>query len=276
MCNNVVSLLMHILSAWPGNIMGPFAPLAANPIAAVRRPSHAFGANALRAITRWLGVSATARGRVGVPTHRKSRLLDKDAMFKLGDELLCRGRGSNQPLSVVVFELRDLPELHCVFGPQAARDAIVQTAGKLQRLAANTGIAGRTSATTFTVLLSGVDRDGALKGIRAALGESGCIELVAGGEDIVLVPEVRVMTVFDGSACLSEIHESLCREIAEIRLMEERRAKYLELERESHSRPMKFRALPVKRHATRASPGKIPHLDYPPMAATMPVPMGSR
>ena len=197
-------------------------------------------------------------------------------MFKVGDEMLCRARGNNRPLSVAVFELSDLPELQCVFGWRATQDVIAQTAVRLQGLIARKGLAVRTSATTFTVLLPGVDRDGALAVIHAALGQPCCIEWVAGGEEIVLVPDFMVKTVSGDSVCVSEVHESLCRDIAQARLMEERRTKYLERERESHSRPMKFRPPPLKLHVTRASPRKIGLPDYPPMAATMPVPMGPR
>jgi len=270
---------MHILSSWAGNIQGPFAQFSTNPVATLRDPSDAFGANAwgaLRAIVRWLGLSATARARVCVATDQKSWTLDKDAMFKVGNEMLCGGGGNNRPLSVVVFDLSDLPELQCVFGLQAAKDVIAQIAVRLQGLVARKGIAVRTSATIFTVLLAGVDRDGALEVIRAALGQPCCIELVAGGEEIVLVPEFMVRTVSGDSVCVSEVYESLCRDIAQARLVEERRTKYLERERESHSRPMKSRSLPVKLQAARASPRKMPHMDYPPMAATIPVPMGPR
>jgi GGDEF domain-containing protein len=275
----MVSLRMHILSTWAGNIIGPFAQFSTHPAATVRVPSDASnGWGAVRAIAGWLGLSATSpvRAKVCISTDQKSWGHDKDAMFKAGNEMLCRGRGSNQPLSVLVFDLSDLPELECVFGLQAAKDVIAQTAVRMQGLAGRTGLAVRTSATTFTVLLPGVDGDGALEVVRAALGQPCCIELVAGGEEMVLVPEWMVRTVLGDAGCVSQVYESLCRDIAQARLMEERRTKYLERERESHSRPMKSRSLPTRLPATRAGPRRAPRLDYPPMAATMPVPMGPR
>ena len=279
MCNNMVSLAMHILSTRAGNITGPFAHFSANPVANARYPSGASGASgggALRAITRWLGLGEKVRARVRVSTDQKSWTLDKDAMFKAGDEMLHRRRGDNHPLSVAVFDLSDLPELQCVFGRQATRDFIAQTAVRLQGLIARKGLAARTGATTFTVLLPGVDRDGALAVIRAALGQPCCIELAAGGEEIVLVPDFMVRTVSGDSVCLSEVYESMCRDIGGARLIEARRTKYLQRERESHSRPMQSSPLPMKPQATKAGPRRIPRPDYPPMAATMPVPMGPR
>ena len=252
---------MNILSTWAGNVTGPFAHFSTNPVASIRNPSGASGANGrgvLRAIAKWLKLDATVRDRVCVSIDQKSWIQDKDAMFEVGDELLCRGRGTQQPLSVAVFDLSDLPELHCVFGMQASRDCIAQTAVRLQRLIARNGLVVRTSATTFTVLLPGVDRDRALGVIRSAMGQPCCIELAAGDKEIVLVPEFMVRTVFDDSVRVSEIYESLCRDIAQARLKEESRRKYLERERESHSRSMKSRPLPVKRQATRASPRHIP------------------
>lgn len=271
---------MHILSTWAGNTTSPFAQFCANPLANIRDSSDAFGAKgrgALRAMARWLGLSATVRSRVCVSTDQKSWTQDKDSLFKVGDEMLRRARGNNRVLSVAVFELSDLPELQCVFGWRATRDVIAQIAVRLQGLIARKGFAVRTSATTFTVLLPGVDRDGALAVIHAALGQPCCIEWVAaGGEEIVLVPEFMVRTVSGDSVCVSEVHESLRRDIAQARLMEERRTKYLKRERESHSRPMKSPPPPMKLHATKASPRKVPPLDYPPMATTMAVPMGLR
>lgn len=279
MGHDMVSLAMHIVSTWAGNITSPSAHLSTNRVAGRRNPLDPFAANGrggLRAIARWLGLGAPARARVGVSRDPASWVLDKDAMVKAGNHMLCRGRGSKQPLSIVVFELSDLPELQCVFGSRATRDFIAQTALRLQGLAARKGIAARTSPTTFTVLLPGVDRDEALAVIRAALGQPCCIELMAAGEEIVLVPELRVRTLSGDSVCVSEAYESMCRDIGQARLFEERRTKYLRRERESHSRPMKSRPLPMKLPASKASPRMIPRLDYPPMAATMPVPMRPR
>ena len=183
--------------------------------------------------------------------------------------MLCRLRGNHQPLSVVVFDISDLPELECVFGLQAAKEIIAQTAAALQRLAARRGLAVQTAPTVFTVLLPGVGRDAALDVVRAALGRPCCIELDAGGHEIVLVPDFLVKTVFGDAASLREIYESLCQDMAHTRLKEERRDKYLARERESHSRPLKMQA-------TKASPRTIPQGGYPEGPATMPVPMGAR
>ena len=227
--------------------------------------------NAVRALSSWLGLGAEnqARARVCVSSDQKSWDFDQDAMFKIGHEMLCRLRGNHQPLSVLVFDISDLPELECVFGVQAAKEIIVQTTATLQRLAARRGLAVQTGPTVFTVLLPGLGHDESLDLISAALGRPCCIESEAGGDEIMLVPEFRVRTVFGDAVPLREIYESLCRDVAQTRLKEERRKKYLARERESHSRPMKLQA-------TTASTRTIPHGGYPEAPATIPVPMGAR
>jgi GGDEF domain-containing protein len=265
---------MLIHSAWAGAILSPFTLSATSPGASIRTRSGASGQNrwsAVRALSSWLGLSSKnqPRSRAYVSNDRKTWNLDQDATFKIGHEMLCRLRGNHQPLSVLVFDISDLPELECVFGVQAAKEIITQTAATLQRLAARRGLAVQTGPTVFTVLLPGIGRDAALAVIGATLGRPCCIELDAGGHEIVLVPDFLVKTVFWDAASLREIYESLCRDMAQTRLREERRKKYLARERESHARPMKLQA-------TTASPRKIPQGGYPEGPATMPVPMATR
>jgi GGDEF domain-containing protein len=223
---------------------------------------------AIHELTGWLGWSASARARAGVvrvSTDQKSWDLDQEAMFKTGHDMLSRSSVGHQLLSVVVFDLSDLPELECIFGVQAAEEMIVQTAARLQRLATRKGLAARTGATVFTVLLPGVGHDQALHLIGAALGQPCCIELEAGGDEIMLAPEFRVRTVFGHAVSLKETIESLCRDMAQSRLQDERRSKYLARERESYSRPRRLQA-------TKAGPRNMFQMAYPPLAATVLVP----
>lgn len=189
-------------------------------------------------------------------------------MFKTGHEMLCRSSVGYRPLSVVVLDLNDLPELECIFGTLAAEEIIVQTAARLQRLATRKGLAVRTGATLFTVLLPDVDHDEARDLIGAALGQHGCIELEAGGDEIMLVPEFRVRTVFGHAVSLKKTIESLCRDMAQSRLQDERRSNYLARERESHSRSRRLQG-------TKAGPRNMFHMAYPPLAATVLVPTGT-
>jgi GGDEF domain-containing protein len=272
--NNMVSFGMLISSAWARDFMSSLTLPSTRPAGSILARSGTPAVDrwtAIRELTGWLGLSAKsqARARVCVSSDQKSWDLDQDAMFKIGNEMLCRSSGNHQPLSVVVFDLSDLPELECIFGIQAAMEIIAETAARLQGLAARNGLAVRTGARVFTVLLPGVGYDEALDLIGAALGRPCCIELEASGDEIMLVPEFMVRTVFGRAVSLRETFESLCRDIAQTRLDVERRNKYLKRERESHSRPMKLQG-------TKARPRNISQLAYPPIPATIPVPMGTR
>lgn len=270
----MVSFSMLTSSAWAGDFMGSLTLPSTRPAGAILARSGTPAVNrwnVIRELTGWLGLSAgsQAHARVCVSSDQKGWDLDQEAMFKIGNEMLCRSSGNHQPLSVVVFDLSDLPELECIFGVQAAEEIIAETVARLQGLATRKGLAVRTSATVFTVLLPGIGHDEALDLIGAALGQPCCIELEAGGDEIMLVPEFMVRTVFGHAVSIKETFESLCRDIAQTRLDEERRKKYLERERESHSRPKKLQA-------TEARPRNISQLAYPPMPATIPVAMGTR
>jgi GGDEF domain-containing protein len=270
-CRNRVSCTMPIDGDGTGDFMGSFTRPSSRPARSVSARSGTPEFNrwsAIREVTGWLGWGAGGRAHAGVvhvATDQKGWDLDQEAMFKTGHEMLCRSSVSHRPLSVVVFDLSDLPELECIFGVQAAEEIIVQTAAKLQRLATRKGLAVRTGATVFTVLLPGVGHHQAHDLIGAALGQPCCIELEAGGDEIILAPEFRVRTVFGHAVSLKETFEFLCRDMAQSRLQDERRSKYLARERESHSRP-------TRPQATKTGPRNIFQMAYPPLAATVLVP----
>jgi GGDEF domain-containing protein len=273
-CRNVVSFSMPIHGDGTGDFMGSFTRPRSRPARSIPARSGTPGSNrwsAIRELTGWLGWSAGDPARadvVRVSTDQKSWDLDQEAMFKIGHDMLSSSSVGHRHLSVVVFDLSDLPELECIFGVQAAEEIIVQTAARLQRLATRKGLAVRSGATVFTVLLPGVGHDQALNLIGAELGHPCCIELEAGGDEIMLAPEFRVRTVFGHAVSLRETFESLCRDMAQSRLHEERRSKYLARERESYSRPSTLQA-------TKAGSRNMFQIAYPPLAATVLVPTGT-
>jgi GGDEF domain-containing protein len=254
--------------------MRAFTLPSTRPVESVVVRSAASGVNrwsAIRELSGWLGLrdKVQACAKVCASSNQNSWDLDRDAMFKTGDEMLYRSSVNHQPLSVVVFDLSDLPELECLFGVQAAEAIIAETAARLQGLATRKGLAVRTGATAFTVLLPGVGHDEALDLIDAALGQPCCIESKAAGDEIMLVPEFMVRTVFGRALSLRETFESMCRDIAQNRRNAERHMKYIEQERESHSRPR-------KPQAWKAGPRTIPQLGYPLMPAAISEPAGLR
>jgi GGDEF domain-containing protein len=78
---------------------------------------------------------------------------DKQAMLRGVEEMLPRSRREKQHLTVIVFDLSDLPELELVFGAQVAEKVVTDISRKFERLATRRGLAVRTAPTVFTVLL---------------------------------------------------------------------------------------------------------------------------
>ena len=109
-------------------------------------------------------------------------------------------------------------------------------------------------------------RDQALYAIGRVLGNPGRIELEGGNSELVLVPNVMVETVSRTSS-LEKLFDALCRGLARVREQEQLHHRYLEWERQRHSRPM-----PVQ--ANTAAPQ--PALSRAPRLAPHPVTMRQR
>lgn len=227
----------------------------------------------LRRLGAWLGLSpaAAAHAEHG---HRVSAI-DACAAFRRGDEFLQRCRQDRIAVTVLVLELHDLPELECVFGVQAARSAIDHAMARLQRIAGTQGKVLRTDPTLFTLLLPDTDREDTLDLLHGAFGESCSLELEAGGEDLVLVPEFALRILSTETLSLVDVHHGLRCEIQQARAREQRRQDYLQRERESHSRPMPLPARATAR-PDRATLRTVQAELYPRMPMTIPVPLGRR
>ena len=163
-------------------------------------------------------------------------------MVAAGDEMLRRSRNGKFALSVAVFDLSDLPELKSVFGARIVQEVIIKITAKFQAVASGRGLVVRTDPTVFTVLLPGFGRDRALTLIRDVMGHPCCIELDGSDEEIVLMPEFRVQTVRPETNSIAQVYETLRCEIAKAHQLEQKRRRYLQRERESHTRPMEARS----------------------------------
>lgn len=222
--------------------------------------------NLFRAIARWFGL-APARRPVATPVQRKGWDHQRDAMLAAGERMLARARRDNQPLSVAVFDLSDLPELESVFGARVANDAMNKVALRLQDMVTSKGLAMRTDTTVLTVLMPGFGRDRAHMAIQKTMGSPCCIELNADDHEIVIIPEFKVQTVRPDSSSLAQIYSGLRRDISETQRRERRRRRYLQLERESHTRPMELRPDSEQKPASPRQPA------FAPVAPTMPMPL---
>lgn len=245
----------------------------AHPESAQPAARHGRGWSPLRRLGAWLGLSSGAAARPA--RSQRVTAIDACAAFRRGDEFLHRARRDRVPVTVLVLELHDLPELECVFGGQTARKAIDHTMAGLQRVAGAQGMVLRTDPTLFTVLLPDSDREDTLDLLRTAFGQSCSLELETDGEDLVLVPEFAMRILCTETLPLVDVHHGLCCEIQQARTREQQRQDYLQRERESHSRPMSLPAPPEP--PSDRKPRRAPQAEpYPPVPMTIPVPLGRR
>lgn len=220
----------------------------------------------LRGLARRLGL-AGRRGAVQPADRRKGWEGDTQAMLAAGARLVARARRDDEPLSMAVFDVSDLPELETVFGAQVASEVMTQVVSRLQGLASSKGLVMRTDATVFTVLMPGCGRDRAHQAIESSMGSPCCIELDADEHEIVLVPDFKVHTMRPDSGPLAGVYADLRRDISQAQKLERRRQRYLQRERESHTRPMELGA--GSPAAATAADSKA----YTPALATMPMPL---
>jgi GGDEF domain-containing protein len=155
-----------------------------------------------------------------------------------GNALMAACRRDKRPLSVAVFDCADLLEVREIYGSGVARKLMERTVRKLGSLCVKQGLAARTGPAEFTVLLPGMGRDKALASIARLLGSPMRIELDAGDSEIVMVPGFMVEAVGPDVSCITEMHQELRGDLAQVEHTEQRRRRYLQRERESHSRPM--------------------------------------
>jgi len=195
--------------------------------------------------------------------------LPQDSLLELGEGMLRQSRRDNQPLSLLVFELDDLPELEVVFGQRLTRTVLAKTTAALRCLATSKGLATWTTPTIFTAVVPGVTGDRVAAALEATLGPACCIEFEEGEDEILLVPEFRAQTV-GAAESLQQAYDTACRDITKARIDRQRRQHYLTRERESHSRPAQLQAATTSSSAQRKRP--IDVRAYPPMPATIPVP----
>lgn len=220
-----------------------------------------------RAITAWLRLLREQPPPVAAPVQRKSWEQQQRSMLVAGDKMLARSRSENQPISVAVFDLDDLPELESVFGPATAREVMAQVVSRLQAMVGSRGLVIRTDATVFTVLMPGFGRDRAHQAIERAMGSPCCIELDTDDHEIVLVPEFKVHTIHPDSAPLAQVYAELRQEISASQRLERQRQRYLQQERQSHTRPADLSA------QVEGTPGPARRRVARPIEPTIPMPL---
>ena len=163
-------------------------------------------------------------------------------------------------LSMLVFAIRDLPELEGVFGHAAAKQALAIAAGKLTSVASKAR-AVRTAPTLLTLLLPGWESQRAADAVFAAFGKPCCIELQVDGQGVVVLPELAVHTVGRQTASIGQIYDHLCRAV--LGNDSRRRHQHLLHDCEQLAR-------------TEAAVKQLSKLEYPPVPPTIPVKLAGR
>lgn len=227
------------------------------------------------ALARLLRAAAQTAPRLSGQAVRQRRWAsDFDAMVAAGDALMQRARRNRQAMTVAVFNLSDLPELRSVFGRRVTQEVVQRVSEMFQRIATGKGLVARTGPTEFTVLMPGFGRDGALAVIGEVMGHPCCIELEASRDEIVLIPEFMVQTVRNDTSSVADVIAALKRSIAQSQEREHSRRRYLQRERESHTRPMELRATSGVNPPSRVE-RRTPRPVYQ-SAETIPMPLAAR
>jgi GGDEF domain-containing protein len=227
----------------------------------------------IRALATWLGFTAKGTARASASAdlwdEQKEWVKARAAMVAVGDGMLTRSRRDHQPLTMVVLDVNDLPQLTRVLGTDIAAQFVSQALGKLNGIATSTGFAARTAATVFTVLLPGFTHERAVAALHEALGSPCRIEYHAGEHDAVLAPEFTVQTIGGDALSVGEVYQTLRRSISQSRSGDQRRESPVRREREPLTPPAQSR--PTSGSGLDPAIGQSV---VDPLAATIPVPLG--
>ncbi|HWI81972.1 hypothetical protein [Ramlibacter sp.] len=162
-------------------------------------------------------------------------------MCVAGEKLRQAARCRAQPLGMLVVQIHDLRELELLFGSGAGAEAARLALAELTRLGGRTGLALRTAADTFTLLMPDACAEDLVEAIEARLGKVYAIEFELGAHEIILVPDVLARRV-RSTESVAEAYATLCSDIVQARSCEQRRQEFLRRERESHSMPASLTA----------------------------------
>lgn len=177
----------------------------------------------------WRVLSRLYRLRTGAPG-----LLDRYSLLAAGNRLQ---RGPRRDAAVLLFDFEDLAELSELYGDGARRDAVRQVAQELQRVAGEQGLAARTGASQFTLLIPDCSREEAIARAVRELGTPCRVELDLDGGEAVLVPDVLAEDFPKAGGGLATLQRQLGERLAAHRLHRQRREEYLRRSRERYSRP---------------------------------------
>lgn len=209
-------------------------------------------------------------------TDRSTALYNRGGLLAHGKVLLAACRAERRELTLAVFDCNDLLEARTIYGSRTSRKLIDCIVRKLTQLAGTQGLAARTGPTQFAVALP-MSRDKAVQAIERVLGNPGRFELEGCNSEIVLVPNLMVEAI-PAAGSLERMFAALCRGLARLQEEEALRQRYLQRQRERHSRPMSIAApLPNRRAAPSRAPRLEPDsVDPHQVPNTIPLPLPTR
>lgn len=185
--------------------------------------------------------SAVEEGLVDAGTG----LYNRQGLGRAGEGLLQTARREGKPLSLVLLDFSDLPEVRSIYGREISRKLHLRVVRRMKAIAGAHGMAARTGKAQFTILLPGVGRERAQAMVQRLLGKPSRIEFDAGDSEIVLVPDILCEMAAADMETVDDLYSEVAHNLAQMRARELRRQHYLQRERERHSRPM---SLPPSRH----------------------------
>ena len=210
-------------------------------------------------------------------TDRSTALYNRGGLLAHGKVLLAACRAERRELTLAVFDCNDLMEARTIYGSRTSRKLIDCIVRKLTLLAGAQGLAARTGPAQFAVALP-MSREKAVQAIERVLGNPGRFELEGCNSEIVLVPNLMVEAI-PAAGSLERMLAALCRGLARVQEEETLRQRYLQRERERHSRPMSV-AAPLS-DARAARPARTPRLEPDPVVThqlpnPIPLPLPTR
>jgi len=194
-------------------------------------------------------------------------LLNKAGLMTHGDLLLRECRREKRPATVAVFGCEDLLAVRETFGRKAGHKSLDLLVNRLQAAAGSRGLVARTGSAEFTVMFPGLSRDKALQSIARHLGNPLRVELMVGGEEVVMAPVLVIESVGSGEATIEGAYADLSAELRE--LQEAARSGIAD-------QPLPPETRLSASSATVVVPGNLPHgVVVSHLPETMPVALGA-
>jgi GGDEF domain-containing protein len=190
--------------------------------------------------------------------HPARAIYTKAGFAELGDDMIRKARARDMPLSMGIFDFKDLLEAQEVYDWAVFRAMFTGVVDRLFILAGKRGLVAHTGTAEFTVVLPGLDRCHARLAVVEAMGHPARVEFDIGNMEILLVPDVEVECVGADVDHAMDFHVELRRDMDDAHNYEHRRLAHITREREWHSRPMEM--------PSPSAPQQI----WAPVPATMP------